>query len=191
MGKKKEIWYQQTEALLYRYKSFPIRIMALKQQKEMLQEQMMPRTTCVYEPREGSYYTLSSPVENAVINRLEGDVIQEIDRKIKALESFREIIEMSMNTMLSEEQKCLIKTIYFQRNTWQQTCCILSIDKNTYYEKKNELVRLLSWCFGYLSEAEAQNVLGLIIDQDSREKIHPGNKTRINQEKPRNHKAVL
>ncbi|MEA4924928.1 MAG: hypothetical protein VB084_06390 [Syntrophomonadaceae bacterium] len=194
MSKKKDLWYRQTEVLLYKYRSFPIRIMALMQQKELLQEQMLPRTISTYEIREGSSgYNTSSPVENAVINRLEGDAIQKIDREIKELSSLRELIEISIDTMLTDEQKSLIQSIYYQQNSWQKTCDIMSIDKNTYYEKKNEIIKVLSWCFGYLPDLEVQEVLGLFMNQGSlQQSIKKSGKTlRINQEKLGNHKAVL
>lgn len=186
------MWYQQTEGLLYKYKSIPIRIMALLKQKEMLQEQMLPRTISTYEIREGSQsYRASSPIENSVINRLEGGAIQKIDREIKELDSLRELIEISIDTMLNDEQRGLIQSIYFQQNSWQRTCTIMSIDKNTYYDKKNEIIKVLSWCLGYLPDIEAKGALGLGMGQGSQTSDKSGKTSRINQEKHGNHKAVL
>lgn len=165
MSKRKANWYQETEALLYNYKSFKIRIMALMQQMDVVREQLMPSMVPVYELREGTNYSMSSPVENAVINRLEGDTIQKLERKIKNMETLKEIVEISIDTMLDDDQKGLVELIYFQRLSWQQICSNRVIDKNTYYERKNEIVKIMAWCFGYMPDEEAQGMLGLFVDR--------------------------
>lgn len=162
--KKNNLWYQQTEALLYNYKSFRIRIMSLIQQKEAVREELIPSMVPTYELREGINYNLSSPVEQAVINRLEGDMIQKLERKINNLATMQEIVEISLDTMLNGEQKELINLIYNQQLPWQQICDRLLIDKNTYYDQKNEIVKVLAWCFGYLPDEEAEMALGLFTD---------------------------
>ncbi len=177
---RKSNWYQQTEALLYNYKSFKIRIMALMQRIDMVKERLMPSMIPAYELRESANYSVSSPVEKAVIERLEGDTIQKLERKIKNLEAMQEIVEVSIDTMLGPEQRRLVDLIYNQEQAWQQTCQSLHIDKNTYYRKKNEIVRVLAWCFGYLPDKEAEKVLGLFIDRTLWE--NSGNKTGTNRE---------
>lgn len=162
---KRNRWYQQTEALLYAYKSFRIRIMSLMQHIETVREQLMPSTVPAYELREGTNYSVSSPVEKAVIERIEGDMIQKLERKIKNLETMRGIVEISIDTMLDREQRQLVDMIYTQQQPWQQICDTLSIDKNTYYDRKNNIVKVLAWCFGYLPDEEAEEVLGLFMDE--------------------------
>jgi uncharacterized protein YheU (UPF0270 family) len=165
MSKKKTGWYQETEALLYNYKSFKIRIMALMQKIDVVREQLKPSMVTSYQLREGTNYGVSSPVENAVINRLEGDAVQKLERKIKNMETLNEIVEISLDTMLSSEQRQLVDMIYNQQRPWQQICNALSIDKNGYYDRKNEIVRVLAWCFGYMPDEEAEDMLGLFMDQ--------------------------
>lgn len=185
---KTQSWYRATESLLYAYKSFPIRIMAILQQLEIVQEQMMPTITAAYgspdEPIHVVTNRISSPVEIAAIKRAESSVVQKLERKIKNLETLREIVEVSMDTMLTSEQKGLVKMIYFDRNPWQQTCQEMCIDKNTYYANKNEVVKILAWCFGYLPDEQAEEILGLFMDQalwqKAREKI--GKKSGKNRE---------
>ena len=173
-SKKRNQWYRQTEALLYNYKSFKIRIMSLEQQIEIVKEQFIPSIVPAYELREGINYNISSPVEKAVIERLEGDTIQKLERKIKNLETMQEIVEVSINTMLDADQRQLLDLIYNQGQPWQQICHNLSIDKNTYYQKKNDIVKILAWCFGYLPEKEAEEVLGLFMDRSLWEKSGGG-----------------
>ncbi len=175
MAKKKNDWYRATEKLLYTYKSFPIRVMALMQQVEYLRQELEPRITPVYELREGTNYSVSSPVETAALARIEGDAILKLDRKIKNLEALKEIVEVSTDTMLSQEQKQTVDMIYFQKLSWQDTCSRLCIDKNTYYSRKDEIVKVLSWCFGYLPDEEVENVLGMFMDPILWQKEKGGN----------------
>lgn len=165
MSRKKANWYQQTEALLYNYKSFKIRIMALMQRIDMVKEQLMPSMVPSYELREGAYYSVSSPVEKAAIERLEGDTIQKLERKIKNLEAMQEIVEISIDTMLDPEQRKLVKLTYFENLSWQQITIEMNINKNTYYEQKNNIVKVMAWCFGYLNEDEAREILGLFTEE--------------------------
>lgn len=165
MKNKKNQWYQATEKMLYTYKSFPIRIMALMQQIEIVRQQLEPSMIACYELREGKNYSVSSPVEKAAIDRIEGDAVQKLDLKIKNLRNLKEIVEISIDTMFDDEQRQLVDMIYYQNMTWQQICMELSIDKNTFYNRKNDIVKVLAWCFGYLPDDEAEQVLGLFIDQ--------------------------
>lgn len=165
MRNKKNPWYQATEKMLYTYKSFPIRIMAFTQQIETVREQLQPSMTVNYELHEGKNYAVSSPVEKAAIERIEGDAVQELEHKIKNLKNLKEIVEVSINTMLDDEQRQLVDMIYWQNKTWLQICMELSIDKNTFYNKKNDIVKVLAWCFGYLPDDEAEPVLGIFTDQ--------------------------
>ena len=108
MRQKKNTWYKATEKLLYIYKSFPIRIMSLQQQIIMIRHQLEPSIITRYELREGTSNTVSSPVETAALNRIEGDTILKIERKIKNLECLKEIVEVSVDTMLDPEQSRLL-----------------------------------------------------------------------------------
>lgn len=165
MRQKKDSWYQATEKLLYACKSFPIRIMSLKQQIYMIRQQLEPSMIARYELREGTTNSVSSPVETAAINRIEGDAVVKIETKINNLENLKEIVETSIDIMLNPEQREMVDSRYFQKLTWQETCCELSIDKNTYYSRKDEIVKVLAWCFGYLPDEEVEEVLGMLIDQ--------------------------
>ncbi len=133
------------------------------QQMDAAKEQLIPSVVPSYELREGTYYTISSPVESAVIERIEGDAIQKIECKIKNLETMKEIVEISIDTMLDSEQKQLVDLVYNQECPWQRTCIELHIDKSTYYRWKHEIVRVLAWCFGYLPDEEAGGVMGLFV----------------------------
>jgi len=163
--KKGNSWYKATERLLYTYKSFPIRIMAIMQRIEMVRQQLEPSMVASYELREGKTYSVSSPVETAVINRIEGDTVRKLELKIKNLEALKEIVEVSIDTMLDQEQRQMIEMIYVKKMSWLQICEKQSFDKNTYYDQKNSIVKTLAWCFNYLSDEEAEEVLGLFMDQ--------------------------
>ena len=158
-------WYKATERLLYTYKSFPIRIKALTQQLEIIRQELEPTMIAGYELREGKQYSVSSPVERAAIERIEGDAIQKIEQKIKNLETMQEIVEDSIGTMLDHDQRQLVEMIYWQQKTWQVICMELMIEKNCYYNQKNDIVKVLAWCFGYLPDDEAEKALGIFMDQ--------------------------
>lgn len=181
MSKKKEHWwYRATEKLLYTYKGFPIKIKGLKQQLEIIQEQMMPSIVPSYDLKEGTNYGVSSPVETAVINRLESDKVKKIEQKIKNLETLKEIVEDSIDRMLDSDQKRLVILQYDQKRSWLQITHEMSISKNTYYDMKDEIVKILAWCFNYLPDEAVEETLGLFTDLILWEKS--GNKTGINRE---------
>ena len=165
MRQKQNGWYKATEKLLYTYKSFPIRIMSLMQQIEMVRQRLEPSMIASYELHEGATYSVSNPVEKSVIDRIEGDAILKLQCKIKNLEVLKQIVEVSVDTMLDSEQKRLVEKIYYKKHTWQEITIDMSIDKNTYYDSKNEIVKVLGWCFGYLPDEEVESVLGMFMDQ--------------------------
>lgn len=164
MSRRKNEWYRATEKLLYTYKSFPIRTLSLRNQLEVVRKQYEPSIIASYELREGTNYSVSSPVETSVLNRLEGDAVLKIEAKIKNLENLKEIVETSIDIMLDPEQRKIIELIYFQKKTWQETCYELLIDKNTYYAQKDEIIKVLAWCFGYLPDEEVEEVLGMFME---------------------------
>lgn len=165
MSRKKTWWYQATEKLLFTYKSFPIRIMALMQRLEIIREQMLPSMIPEYELREGTNYSVSSPVERAVMNRLESSQVQKIEQKIRNLEVLKEIVEISVDIMLNDLERKIVDTTYNKEEPWQNVCRTLSIEKSTYYEQRKRIIRKLAWCFGYLPDEEVEETLGLFIDQ--------------------------
>jgi hypothetical protein len=139
--------------------------MSIKQQIEMVRQQLEPSMIASYELREGTSYSVSNPVEKAALNRIEGDAILKLECKIKNLEVLKEIVETSIDIMLDPEQKRVVEKIYFEKCTWQDITIDMCIDKNTYYARKDEIVRVLSWCFGYLPDEEVETVLGMFMDQ--------------------------
>lgn len=163
MRQKKNEWYRATEKMLYTYPSFEIRIMSLNQQAENLRQQMEPSIIFNYELREGRSNTVNSPVEKAVINRIESEPIIKVRQKIDQLKALKEIVQTSIDLMLNPEQTQIVQMIYFKKMTWQETCCDLCIDKNTYYARKDETVKILAWCFGYLPDEEVEEVLGVLV----------------------------
>lgn len=163
--KKGDKWYKATERMLYTYKSFSIRIRSLRQQIETVRQELEPSMTASYDLREGKTYTVSSPVERAAIDRIEGDAVQKLERKIKNLVTLEEIVEQSIFTMLNSDQKQLLEMIYWRQMPWQSICMELAIEKNSYYNQKNEIVKVLAWCFGYMSDDEAEEILGIFMDQ--------------------------
>jgi len=128
--------------------------MALMQQVDTVKEQLIPRIGPVYELREGTNYSISSPVEKAVIERIEGDTIQKLERKIKNLETLKEIVEISVDIMLSDFERKIVDIAYNKEEPWQNACKILNIEKSAYYEHRKRIVRKLAWCFGYLPDDE-------------------------------------
>jgi|GEM_PF-1543158 len=163
--KKGNLWYKATEKLLYTYRSFPIRIMALRQQIEMVRQELEPNIVRSYEIHAGKTTSNLSPLEAAVINRIEGDTVQKLEQKINNLENLKKVVEVSIETMLNSEQRQLVNMKYYQHLTWQQICIELAINKNTFYDRKNDIVEILAWCFGYLPDDQVEEVLGLFMDK--------------------------
>lgn len=165
MAKKTDRWYRQTEALLYRAKGLPIKIMVLKQQRERILNDIQPSIIANYTFTEGKNYSVSSPVEAVAIKRADGDPVVWLDQKIKNLIDLSEIITTSIAVMLSKEEQELVERIYYKQQTWQTICAEKSIDKNTFYVLKNGIVSILAWCFNYMPDDVAETALGLFVDQ--------------------------
>lgn len=165
MSKRSDKWYRQTEALLYAAKGFPIKIKVLQQQRDFILESIQPSIISNYNLIEGISYRVSSPVEAAAIKRADGDPVKWIDRKIKNLVALSDIVQTSIDTMLTRDQKDLVHRIYFRAQTWQIICNDLSIDKNTFYSQKNSVVSVLAWCFNYMPDDVAEEALGIFMDQ--------------------------
>lgn len=159
---KKNPWYQHTESLLYKRKSFPLRIISLREDIEMIRELPGPSIVPNYELREGKSYSVSSPVEKAAIVRC--DAILKKEREIESLEKLIKKIDDAIETILNDEQKSLVKMKYYQNKTWQEICLSLSIDKNTFYDQKNNIILNLAWCIGKLPKDEAEKELGLFLE---------------------------
>ncbi|MEN6350770.1 MAG: hypothetical protein ABFD08_15420, partial [Syntrophomonas sp.] len=127
VAKKTDRWYRQTEALLYRAKGIPIKIMALEKQRERILNDIQPSIIANYTLSEGKNYNVSSPVEAAAIKRADGDPVVWLDQKIKNLVDLSEIITASVAVMLSKEEQELVERIYYKQQTWQFICAEKSI----------------------------------------------------------------
>lgn len=164
MGKKSK-WYQETEALLYNYKSFPIRVQALEEMLRASSQDAAPSSQTLvssYQVREGRTYGVYSPVENDAIRDLEA--VHKTKQKIKQLNTLIEIIDHSIETMLDEEEKAILDLTYVKRKSWQYICSDLGIqgmEKDVYYRKRKQMIHKLSWCLGILPDQEAEKFLGI------------------------------
>lgn len=147
--KKSDSWYKATEKLLYTYPGFAVRIMALEGQLEDLRESLTPQIIGRYEVIEGKTYGVSNKVEAAAIERIENKRVLRLERKIKNLQLMKEIVEKSLDVILSAEQRELVKRIYWDKTGWEEICDSVGYSRQTFYDKKNEIVKHLSWCFGY------------------------------------------
>lgn len=177
MSRKREKWYQKTESMLYNYPSFEIRIKS----HQAIIEGMNAHNICSfldkdtpsglvasYEIREGHNYNISSPVEKDVNNLITQQVETESKyrRKIDNLKRWKEIVETSMDIMLEPEQRELVNLTYWKRLSWQQICQEKHLDKNTFFNQRRDIVKVLAWCFGYLDDDDAREVLGLFTEQE-------------------------
>jgi len=121
-----------------------------------------------YGLKEGRNYSVSSPVE-VDINRLiirQNELETKYQRKIENLQRWKEIVETSLEVMLDPDQRQLVEMTYFKRLPWQQICQQRVIDKNTYFNERRNIIKVLAWCFGYLDDEEAREVLGLFAEEE-------------------------
>jgi RinA family phage transcriptional activator len=88
------------------------------------------------------------------INILDGVAVRDLEKEIRRMQVLEEIVKSSINDMLNEDQKILVDLIYFQKLSWWQICDKLVINKNTYYKRKNELIKILAKCFNYIPDEE-------------------------------------
>ena len=178
MSRKREKWYQKTESLLYNFPSFEIRIRSymaiIEDTKNMLSADRFnfadtpSGIVSAYGLKEGRNYSVSSPVE-VDINRLiirQNELETKYQRKIENLQRWKEIVETSLEVMLDPDQRQLVEMTYFKRLPWQQICQQRVIDKNTYFNERRNIIKVLAWCFGYLDDEEAREVLGLFAEEE-------------------------
>lgn len=177
MSRKREKWYQKTESLLYNFPSFEIRIRSymaiIEDAKNMLSADRFNFDTpsgivSAYGLKEGRNYSVSSPVE-VDINRLiirQNELETKYQRKIENLQRWKEIVETSLEVMLDPDQRQLVEMTYFKRLPWQTICQDRLIDKNTYFNERRNIIKVLAWCFGYLDDDEAREVLGIFAEEE-------------------------
>ena len=121
-----------------------------------------------YGDKQGNSYNISSPVEADINNLLvrQVEVEAKYRRKIENLQRWKEIIETSIDIMLDPDQRQLVNLAYFKRLPWQRICQDKLLDKNTYFNERRNIVKVLAWCFGYLDDDEAREVLGLFAEEE-------------------------
>lgn len=156
-NKKRDRWYQATEKLLYMHPSFPIRVAALREQILEL-ENMELKVTAVYSGDGAQKSGVSEQVASMAVRVVDG--VGRLERKIKNLEALYVIVERSVNTMLDEEQQRMVDLIYYKGKSWEEVCRVMGIDKNTYYDKKHAMIRVLAWCFGQIDSGEVMIEVG-------------------------------
>lgn len=178
MSRKREKWYQKTESMLYNYPSFEIRIRShqaiIEDAKNMLSAERFKLADTpsgligAYGDKQGNGYNISSPVEADINNLLvrQVEIEAKYRRKIENLQRWKEIVETSIDIMLDPDQRQLVSLAYFKRLPWQQICQQKLIDKNTYFNERRSIVKVLAWCFGYLDDDEAREVLGLFAEEE-------------------------
>jgi hypothetical protein len=144
-------WYRATEKLLYMYPGMEVRIEALNNQVDIVKNLISPRIVSRYEVIEGKSYRVGNAVEQATIERIESREIGRLQRKIRKTKSEKEVVERSLG-ILTEEEQLLVKMIYWDQLPWSDICDISGVSRNTFYEKKNKMVKKLAWCYGYLDD---------------------------------------
>lgn len=113
-------WYKPTEALLYYYKSFPIRILSFKLRRSQL---IIPG---------------------------DQETIKKLDQQIEKLTALAQMIESSIDQQLDPVQQELVKRVYYERQPWQAVCNDLSISKSNFYREKNRIIEILAYLWGYI-----------------------------------------
>lgn len=175
MSRKREKWYQKTESMLYNYPSFEIRIRShqaiieeVKGSNIGLSDATPSGTIGSYGSKDGTSYNVSSPVERDVNHFVikQNELEAKYRRKIENLKRWKEIVETSIDIMLDPDQRELVDLAYWQRLSWQQICQQMIIDKNTFFNKRRDIVKVLAWCFGYLDDDEAREILGLFAEEE-------------------------
>jgi len=175
VSRKREPWYQKTESMLYNYPSFEIRIKShrafierVKSYSIAVFENTPSGFIASYELSEGANYNVSSPVEKDVNYWVDKqfELEAKYNQKIENLIRWMEIVENSIEKMLDPDQRELVSMTYWQRLPWQQICQEKLIDKNTFYAQRKDIVKVLAWCFGYLNDDDAQEILGLFAEEE-------------------------
>lgn len=175
MSRKREKWYQKTESMLYNYPSFEIRIRShqafieeVKGSNIGLSDTTPSGTIGSYGSKDGTSYNVSSPVERDVNHYIvkQNELEAKYRRKIENLKRWKEIVETSIDIMLDPGQRELVNLTYWKRLSWQQVCDQMVLDKNTFFNQRRDIVKVLAWCFGYLDDDEAREILGLFAEEE-------------------------
>jgi len=162
---RKKKWYQETEALLYNYKSFPIRMRALEEKIKTWQDHIIPSSQTLvssYRLREGKYYGVYSSVENDAVRDLEA--MHKTQQMIRQLQNLIKIVDHSLEIMMDEEEKAIIDLTYNKKKSWQYICSDIGIpglEKDVYYRRRKQIIHKMAWCLGLLPDDEADELLGI------------------------------
>lgn len=163
MKKKQQQWYRRTEKKLYDFKKMPYQRDSLLQQLEILKLQLMPSVTSSYEPRYSANHNVSNPVEKAVIERNEGKIVQQLEVRLKVIESDIVVIEAAMLNIFNKEQKEIVRLHYFEQRAWSYTADAMGMSRSTYFRERNQIVKDMAWLFGYLPKSESEDYMGVLL----------------------------
>lgn len=144
-------WYQTTEKLLYRYPCMQARISALELELEEVNEKITPKIIATYKAMEGKSYQVSNPIEETAIKRME--VIKKIEKQLKKTRTMQKVIEQAVAT-LGDEEKELVRLFYWKNLNWEVVSEALGMSRYPFYTRKNQLVKKLAWCFGFVEECD-------------------------------------
>lgn len=147
-------WYQKTEILLYSYPGMSSRIDMLEMELEEVKEKFTPKLIGNYEIREGKVYRVGNKMEDAIVNRIESREVKRLEKKIRQTKRMKRAIENAVENLLTQEEKDIVRWLYWEYMGWEEVCEILNLSRYPFYTRKNRIMTKLGWAFGYISDKE-------------------------------------
>ena len=59
-----------------------------------------------------------------------------------------EIVSEALNR-LEEDELNLVRAVYWEKKGWEDVCCDMGMDKNSYYKRRRGIIKKLSWLLGF------------------------------------------
>lgn len=155
MSTNRNNWYRKTEKMLYIY---PLVETLIKDESRFNDNGLTSNYS--FE----SCNCVSSPAKKKGYHQLELILEMTLRRwNIRTLRCWKEVVEISIDVMLSPEQYDLVQLIYWKRIPLEKICEEKAINKNTLSKQRRDIMNLLAWCFGFLKNEDAlKKIQGLI-----------------------------
>ena len=132
-------WYRATERALYLYWGADLRKKSLEL---MLEEMSDGRITANYELREWSFSGVGGGVDNIVLAKIK------LESELARIEKIIEIVSEALNR-LEEDELNLVRAVYWEKKGWEDVCCDMGMDKNSYYKRRRGIIKKLGWLLGF------------------------------------------
>lgn len=85
--------------------------------------------------------------------------LERFRKRIEYLKAWKEVVDLSMDIMLDDDERAVIENCYFRRLSVRAGCRLFGISLPVYYGIKRRALETLGWCFGMVDEDELDELM--------------------------------